>query len=89
MTIFDKIKENHILMMIICGAIPLIILFVAVRYFKIGNSYWYWLILLLCPLSHIIMMKYMHQDHEKDTHKDTEKKEGHIDNENKKGGACH
>ena len=59
----NKIKNNHALMMVICCALPLVVLFVAVRYMNLTNSYLYWFILLLCPLSHYFMMKHMHKDH--------------------------
>ena len=61
MGIFDRIKNNHLLMMLLCCAIPLIALFVIVRYFGITNSYIYWLVLFLCVLSHLFMMKHMHK----------------------------
>ena len=61
----EKIKNNHMLMMIICCALPLIVLFIAVRYLNLSNSYPYWFVLLLCPLSHYFMMKHMHKDGKK------------------------
>jgi len=57
----ENIKNNHALMMIICCMLPLIALFVAVRYLGLNNSYMYWGVLALCLLSHFFMMKHMHK----------------------------
>ena len=61
--IFKKIKENHWLMMLICCAVPLIILVVAVYIFGLSNKYLFWFILLLCPILHYFMMKDMYKKH--------------------------
>ena len=61
----EKLKHNHTLMMILCCGIPLLILLVAVYYFGLSKSYLFWVILILCPLSHYFMMKHMH-DNKKD-----------------------
>ncbi len=60
--LFNKIKKNHGLMMIICCATPLIILILAIYFLGVSNKYIFWLVLLLCPLMHFFMMKYMHGD---------------------------
>ncbi len=57
-----KIRHNHGLMMIICCGLPLLLLIGAVYFFGLSKSYLYWFILLLCPLMHYLMMKYMHGD---------------------------
>ncbi len=59
--IFNKIRHNHWLMMIICCAIPLIILFIVISFFDLNDSYWIWGIILLCPIIHYFMMKDMHK----------------------------
>lgn len=58
-----KIRHNHGLMMLICCAVPLILLFAASYFFGLSSRYTYWAILLLCPLMHIFMMKDMHVSH--------------------------
>ncbi len=58
--IFSKIWNNHLLMMVLCCAIPIIIFIIAVYVYGVSKTYLYWLILLLCPLSHYFMMKGMH-----------------------------
>ncbi len=59
----QKIRHNHGLMMIICCALPLILLIGAVYVFGLSNRYLFWFILLLCPLMHYFMMKDMHKKH--------------------------
>ena len=60
--LFNKIKHNHGLMMIICCATPLVILILAIYFLGVSNKYIFWLVILLCPLMHFFMMKYMHED---------------------------
>jgi len=63
--IFKKIKQNHWLMMIVCCAVPLIILIVAVYIFGLSNKYLFWFILLLCPILHYFMTnKFLRQSSE-------------------------
>jgi len=59
---YESVRHNHLLMMLICCALPLLLLFVAVSIFSLSNSYLYWSVLLLCPLMHFFMMKHMHSD---------------------------
>lgn len=63
MSIFEKIKhwahQNHSLMMILCCAIPIILVLLILPLFGFSTTSLSWLILLLCPLLHIIMMKGM------------------------------
>lgn len=61
-----KLRHNHGLMMIICCGIPLVLLLFATYFFGLKNKYFFWFILLLCPLMHYFMMKDMHKKHSKD-----------------------
>ena len=61
--LLNKISKNNWLMMIICCAIPLILLAISVYVFGLDNKYIFWFILLLCPILHYFMMKDMHKKH--------------------------
>lgn len=55
--LWQKIKQNHLLMMAICCLAPIVLIVGVLSFFKADNNYWAWLIILLCPLMHIFMMK--------------------------------
>ena len=57
---FEQLKENHLLMMAVCCGLALIVLLVIIYGFGIRNTYITWLAILLCPLSHLLMMN-MHK----------------------------
>ncbi len=61
--LFKKIRHNHWLLMIICCAVPLILLIIAIYIFGLSKSYWIWGIILLCPILHYFMMKDIHKKH--------------------------
>ncbi len=61
--IFDRIKQNHFLAMILCCAIPLIGI-LAFSALGILGSWGYYALLLLCPLGHVVMMRGMHSGHQ-------------------------
>lgn len=56
-------KKSHLWIMILCCLIPIVAL-AAVLLFKIPlSSVLLYGLILLCPLSHLLMMKYMRHDH--------------------------
>lgn len=55
--IWQKIKRNHWLLMALCCLAPILIVFIVLPLFRGNNGSWIWLIILLCPLSHIFMMR--------------------------------
>ncbi|MBI4739209.1 DUF2933 domain-containing protein [Candidatus Woesearchaeota archaeon] len=60
-SLYEKIRHNHALLMLICCAVPIILLLVAVYAFAVDRQYIFWAMLLLCPAMHFIMMKDMHK----------------------------
>ncbi|MDP1694410.1 MAG: DUF2933 domain-containing protein [Candidatus Woesearchaeota archaeon] len=68
--------KNHNLLMILCCAIPLLLL-LAINILGINNKYLFWFALLLCPVMHFVMMQ-MHHKPSSETPK-----------EQKEGGGCH
>lgn len=54
---WNKIKENHFLMMMLCCAIPISLIAGFIYLFKGNSDSLVWLIFILCPLMHIWMMK--------------------------------
>ena len=61
-SIFDKIKQNHFLAMVLCCAIPIVGI-LALSASGVLGSWAYVLVILLCPLGHILMMRGMHSSH--------------------------
>lgn len=60
MKLWEKIRHNHMLMMLLCCVLPLAAIYAAVYFFGISRSYIFWAFLVLCPLMHYLMMKDMH-----------------------------
>jgi beta-lactamase regulating signal transducer with metallopeptidase domain len=69
-TIWQKIKQNHWLMTVICCLAPLILIIGLLSLFKGRSDYWLWLMILLCPLMHIFMMR-GHKHSESCNHQDS------------------
>lgn len=84
---FEKIKHNHGLMMVLCCAIPLVLLLAGVYFFGLSKIYLTWFVILLCPLMHIFMMRDMHKGHKDESDDDEEDTYEHDDKKGK--GGCH
>lgn len=80
--IFNKIKQNHLLMMIICCAIPLII--AGILFYLGFKKYAIFAVMLLCPVLHYLMMRDMRKGNNDE--KSVKNKERNKEGENKK---CH
>ena len=61
-SIFAKIKQNHLLAMVLCCAIPIVGI-LALSAAGVPGSWAYFLVFLLCPLGHIFVMRGMHSSH--------------------------
>ncbi|HII14881.1 MAG TPA: DUF2933 domain-containing protein [Nanoarchaeota archaeon] len=70
---WEKIRQNHMLLMAVCCGLPVIGIYAAVYFFGVSKSYIFWAFLIICPLMHYFMMKDMHSE----------------SNEGKKKGGCH
>lgn len=57
-SIFQKIKLNHFLIMVLCCAIPLMGIWVLSSLGVLG-SLGYYALFLICPLGHILMLRGM------------------------------
>jgi len=62
--LFDKIRNNHSLMMILCCALPIVAV-LSFSYFGILGSWGSYTLFLLCPLGHILMLRKGHVDQRK------------------------
>ena len=64
---WDKLKHDHVFMMVLCCAIPLLLI-AAIAVFGLDAKRYSWLVVLLCPLLMFWMMKDMHGDKEGSCH---------------------
>ena len=56
-TLFEKLKEDHALMMVVCCLVPIAVVYAGVIYLGWSRNILLWGMLLLCPLSHILLMR--------------------------------
>ncbi|MEK7172754.1 MAG: DUF2933 domain-containing protein [Patescibacteria group bacterium] len=54
---FQKIKQNHFLLMAVCCLAPVVLIVVSLALFKGSGKYLVWLMILLCPILHILLMR--------------------------------
>ena len=75
--VFQTIKQNHLVAMIICCAIPLMLIAVLSIWESLG-SWGYYSLFFLCPLLHIFMMRGhgLHSNHGKDQQRIQEETSG-------------
>lgn len=55
-TLIEKIKHNHMVLMLLCCAIPILGFFV-LPFIGIDKAWGYYVLFLICPISHIFMMR--------------------------------
>ncbi len=56
-TIWQKIKQNRLLLIVLCCLVPIVLIIGFLSLFNEGSTYWIWLVILLCPILHIWMMR--------------------------------
>ena len=57
MKIWQKIRQNHLLLMAVCCLVPIILIAGFLSLYKRNGNDWIWLMILLCPLMHVLMMR--------------------------------
>ncbi len=70
---WQKLRKHHGLMMLLCCLLPLIIVVIVGYFWGFNRSYLFWVFLLLCPLTHYLMMRDLHEEHSS-SHEDEGKK---------------
>ena len=58
-SLIHKTRKHHLLVMIICCAIPMIGI-LALSWHGVLGSWGYFALILICPLGHVFMMRAMH-----------------------------
>ena len=61
--LFEKIKKNHTLAMILCCGIPIVGI-LTLSSLGILGSWGYYALFLICPVGHLLMMRGMHSNSE-------------------------
>lgn len=54
-SLFEKVRKNHSLAMVLCCAVPLALVMILSVSGRLG-SWGYYALMLLCPLMHVFMM---------------------------------
>lgn len=76
-SIINKVKNNHLILMVLCCAIPIIGIFI-LSFIGLRESLSYYALFLFCPLAHILMMRGMkscsHEQHQHEKQKQIEYK---------------
>ena len=54
---WQKLKQNHLLLMVLCCLIPIILIAVFFSLFKNSGNYGFWLIILSMVFLHVLMMR--------------------------------
>ncbi len=62
-SVIGKLRHHHGLMMILCCAVPFVLLVIAINFWNLSSRYLFWFMILLCPILHYFMMKDMHNKH--------------------------
>ncbi|OGZ24594.1 MAG: hypothetical protein A2896_00580 [Candidatus Nealsonbacteria bacterium RIFCSPLOWO2_01_FULL_43_32] len=52
-----KMQQKYLLLMALCCLASLALIIGFSAFFRGGSNYWVWLIILLCPVLHILMMR--------------------------------
>jgi hypothetical protein len=60
--LINKLKSNHALVMVLCCAVPMLLLFSLLLSGKLG-TWGYYSFLLFCPLMHLLMPHHGHKSH--------------------------
>ena len=61
--LIEKIKKNHALAMILCCGIPIVGI-MTLSFLGILGSWGYYVLILICPIGHLLMMRGMHSSSE-------------------------
>lgn len=80
-TVIEKLKENHALVMVVCCLVPIAVVYAGVTYLGWSRNILLWGMLLLCPLSHILLMR-GHSGHGGHEGHDTQHEENGGDSQN-------
>ena len=58
-TLFDRIRNHHTLLMVFCCAFPILAV-LSLSYLGVLGSWGYYVLFLICPLAHILMFRKGH-----------------------------
>ncbi|MEW6407616.1 MAG: DUF2933 domain-containing protein [Patescibacteria group bacterium] len=81
-----KLKNSHLFLMILCCLVMFITLLFLPKI--LSGNFWYFLLILLCPLSHLLMMKFMGHNKNEHQHGDLVN-EGKNEEAHRNHRSCH